>query len=94
MNPCLPHLPLLPKHSETDHLRTVSDMVLACRYDVSKDLDLKRAAADSRPENKDIVFRAGHSRRIWAELYKVIDSSDIVIQVRMLPRFDWSLHLV
>ena len=35
----------------------------------------------ARPEGKDIVFRAGHSRRIWSELYKVIDSSDVIIQV-------------
>ena len=27
------------------------------------------------------MFSKGQSRRIWAELYKVIDSSDVVIQV-------------
>lgn len=30
----------------------------------------------------------GQSKRIWAELYKVIDSSDVVIQARA------TLHLV
>lgn len=27
------------------------------------------------------MFRAGQSNRVWGELYKVIDSSDVVIQV-------------
>ena len=31
---------------------------------------------------RDRLFEKGQSRRIWAELYKVIDSSDVVIQVR------------
>jgi nuclear GTP-binding protein len=30
---------------------------------------------------RDHVFSKGQSRRIWAELYKVIDASDVVIQV-------------
>lgn len=52
-----------------------------CRYDVSKDGNLKSAGDGVRDEGKDIVFRAGHSRRVWAELYKVIDSSDLIIMV-------------
>ena len=30
---------------------------------------------------RDKLFEKGQSKRIWAELYKVIDSSDVVIQV-------------
>ena len=30
---------------------------------------------------RDRLFEKGQSRRIWAELYKVIDSSDVIIQV-------------
>jgi hypothetical protein len=30
---------------------------------------------------RDAVFEKGQSRRIWGELYKVVDSSDVVIQV-------------
>lgn len=30
------------------------------------------------------LFEKGQSRRIWSELYKVIDSSDVIIQVRSL----------
>eukprot|EP00775_Hariotina_reticulata_P005449 gene5449-5682_t len=36
--------------------------------------DLKDAA-------KDAIFEKGQSKRIWGELYKVLDSSDVVIQV-------------
>jgi len=36
---------------------------------------------DPRAAPQDHVFRKGTSRRIWQELYKVIDSSDIVVQV-------------
>lgn len=31
--------------------------------------------------NKDSIFSKGQSKRIWNELYKVIDSSDVVIHV-------------
>ncbi len=31
--------------------------------------------------NREWYERAGQSRRIWAELYKVIDSSDVVVHV-------------
>jgi nuclear GTP-binding protein len=50
-------------------------------YDITKDADYKGGEAELKDKNKDIVFRAGHSRRVWNELYKVIDSSDVVIQV-------------
>ena len=32
------------------------------------------------------MFEKGQSKRIWGELYKVIDSSDVVIQVLNLQR--------
>ncbi|XP_012936495.1 nucleolar GTP-binding protein 2 isoform X2 [Aplysia californica] len=34
-----------------------------------------------KDEQLEIVFKAGTSKRIWNELYKVIDSSDVLIQV-------------
>merc|ERR1719309_111464 len=34
-----------------------------------------------RDANREIIMKAGLSKRIWAELYKVIDSSDVVAQV-------------
>ncbi|KAL8617623.1 Nucleolar GTP-binding protein 2 [Nucella lapillus] len=50
-------------------------------YDVSKDGDIVREDEGVREEQPEIVFRAGQSRRIWNELYKVIDSSDVLLEV-------------
>lgn len=36
---------------------------------------------EERYENPNPLFRAGQSNRVWGELYKVIDSSDVVVQV-------------
>eukprot|EP00611_Tribonema_gayanum_P028698 TRINITY_DN745_c2_g1_i1.p1 TRINITY_DN745_c2_g1~~TRINITY_DN745_c2_g1_i1.p1 ORF type:complete len:658 (-),score=211.32 TRINITY_DN745_c2_g1_i1:584-2473(-) len=36
---------------------------------------------DYRVEKRDCLFEKGQSRRIWGELYKVLDCSDVVIQV-------------
>lgn len=36
---------------------------------------------DARTAVREPVFEKGQSKRIWGELYKVIDSSDVVIQV-------------
>jgi nuclear GTP-binding protein len=36
---------------------------------------------DGRVAMRDPVFEKGQSRRIWGELYKVIDSSDVLLQV-------------
>ena len=36
---------------------------------------------DARDLVKDKLFEKGQSKRIWGELYKVIDSSDVIIQV-------------
>lgn len=47
----------------------------------TKDHDLIRPDDGTRDAQRDWVMAAGQSRRIWNELYKVIDSSDIVIQV-------------
>jgi len=51
-------------------------------YDRSKDGDLiENNEVTERPEARDPKFSKGQSKRIWNELYKVIDSSDVVIQV-------------
>lgn len=49
----------------------------------------KYGASTSVEENEDgfrdlvrhTMFEKGQSKRIWGELYKVIDSSDVVVQV-------------
>lgn len=48
--------------------------------------DEKAPADDTFREGaRDKVFEKGQSRRIWGELYKVLDSSDVIVQVRTLP---------
>ncbi|CAI4225741.1 unnamed protein product [Auanema sp. JU1783] len=51
-------------------------------YDATKDRALETDGAElNRFENQNPLFRAGQSNRVWGELYKVIDSSDVIIQV-------------
>ena len=38
-------------------------------------------ATGARPAARDPAFDKGQSKRIWGELYKVLDSSDVVVQV-------------
>lgn len=46
-----------------------------------KDYDLIREDDGVRDAPREWIMSAGQSKRIWNELYKVIDSSDVVIQV-------------
>lgn len=51
-------------------------------YDSTKDYDIhKQTIHDSKDETRHSIFEKGLSRRIWEELYKVIDSSDVIIYV-------------
>ncbi|KAH0719397.1 hypothetical protein KY285_015428 [Solanum tuberosum] len=63
---------------------------LVKKDDVSHDgFEDKHGASTSMDENADgfrdlvwhTMFEKGQSKRIWSELYKVIDSSDVVVQV-------------
>ncbi|AFZ79684.1 hypothetical protein BEWA_025330 [Theileria equi strain WA] len=49
-------------------------------YDREKDTSLINLN-DEVEEKSDVIFKKGTSKRIWAELYKVIDCSDVVVQV-------------
>ncbi|XP_059053789.1 nucleolar GTP-binding protein 2 [Achroia grisella] len=51
------------------------------KYDESKDVDRVREDSGVKEGQRDWVFGAGMSKRIWNELYKVIDSSDVLLQV-------------
>ncbi|KAK9514134.1 hypothetical protein VZT92_027623 [Zoarces viviparus] len=50
-------------------------------YDAEKDKDLVIEDTGVRDEVREEIFKKGQSKRIWGELYKVIDSSDVIIQV-------------
>lgn len=67
-------------------VRDLEDMSKVCeasaeKYDENKDVDLVREDTGVKDAVRDWVFGAGQSRRIWNELYKVIDSSDVLLQV-------------
>lgn len=52
------------------------------KYDVLKDADLyKQVVPDIKDAARIKLFDKGMSKRIWEELYKVIDSSDVLIYV-------------
>ncbi|GAB6024599.1 Viral Genome polyprotein [Chamberlinius hualienensis] len=51
------------------------------KYVADKDSDLVRDAPDAKNEPREMIMYAGLSRRVWNELYKVIDSSDVIVQV-------------
>lgn len=50
-------------------------------YDQDKDRDLVTEDTGVREEAQEEIYKKGQSKRIWGELYKVIDSSDVIIQV-------------
>uniref|UniRef100_A0A8C8ZVR3 Nucleolar GTP-binding protein 2 n=1 Tax=Prolemur simus TaxID=1328070 RepID=A0A8C8ZVR3_PROSS len=50
-------------------------------YDRNKDRDLVTEDTGVRNEAQEEIYKKGQSKRIWGELYKVIDSSDVVVQV-------------
>ncbi len=48
---------------------------------MEKDADLVSDEPDYRLEARECIFSKGQSKRLWNELYKVVDSSDVIIQV-------------
>ncbi|KAK1795034.1 hypothetical protein P4O66_010223 [Electrophorus voltai] len=53
----------------------------AQNYNAENDHDLVTEDSGVREETREEIFKKGQSKRIWGELYKVIDSSDVIIQV-------------
>jgi nuclear GTP-binding protein len=53
-------------------------------YKMESDRDLvdqEQLDSGVRDEARDSIYQKGQSKRIWGELYKVLDSSDVVIEV-------------
>lgn len=51
------------------------------KYDINKDHNLVTDDVTTKQEPREMIMTKGQSKRIWNELYKVIDSSDVIIQV-------------
>ncbi|KAG8451502.1 hypothetical protein GDO86_003638 [Hymenochirus boettgeri] len=54
---------------------------LAETYNKQNDRDLVTEDTGVREEAREEIFKKGQSKRIWGELYKVVDSSDVIVQV-------------
>jgi nuclear GTP-binding protein len=69
------------------NVESLDELVNKCsekgnEYNPEKDRDLKKTVPiNERDENRDKRIEAGQSKRIWEELYKVLDSSDVVVMV-------------
>lgn len=66
--------------------RSLTDLVenieKSCEsYDQEKDVNLVKEDEGIRDLAREWVMAAGQSKRIWNELYKVIDSSDVLLQI-------------
>ncbi len=71
--------PKLPASADTvEDLVKLADGGIEA-YSVDGDSNITREAVPGGM--RDPMFEKGTSKRIWGELYKVIDSSDVIIQV-------------
>ncbi|KAK1138063.1 hypothetical protein K0M31_002551 [Melipona bicolor] len=71
-----PNLPI----SSYDELQKLAEAKTET-YNMEKDVDFVRPDTGIKEAQRDWVMSAGQSKRIWNELYKVIDSSDVILQV-------------
>ena len=58
------------------------------RYVEKQSEDVEEVFEGEKKGTRGKGFDKGQSKRIWGELYKVVDSSDVVIQVRLLTSQD------
>ncbi|XP_014674186.1 PREDICTED: nucleolar GTP-binding protein 2-like isoform X2 [Priapulus caudatus] len=68
---------------KTTDMETMADSAMKSgdTYNAEKDNSLVKPTDGITAAPKEMIFFKGQSKRIWNELYKVIDSSDVVIQV-------------
>ena len=69
-------------------LKRIICLILIEQYDTEKDNDLVTDEPDYKPETRECIFSKGQSKRIWNELHKVVDSSDVIIQVRRMREYE------
>jgi len=72
--------PKLETYSFTNMIERVDKTQSSYNHEKDKDLH-KNDILNERDPYKDKMLNAGQSRRIWEELYKVIDSSDVLCVV-------------
>jgi len=62
-------------------LQQASERKVAYDLDPSKDSNIDLVAERGGDLKRDDLFAKGQSKRIWGELYKVLDCSDVVLEV-------------
>jgi nuclear GTP-binding protein len=70
--------------STTDYstlMKSVEGRNASYEIDSSRDSNIEVSPSRGGEMRKDDLFAKGQSRRIWAELYKVLDCSDVVLEV-------------
>jgi nuclear GTP-binding protein len=72
--------PKLNSYTYTNMLENIDKATDEYKHEKDKDLH-KNDILDERNNVLDKMLHAGQSRRIWDELYKVIDSSDVLVQI-------------
>jgi hypothetical protein len=55
------------------------------RYVEKQSEEVEEVFEGEKKGKREKGFDKGQSKRIWGELYKVVDSSDVVIQVQLTP---------
>ncbi|EHY64920.1 nuclear GTP-binding protein [Nematocida ausubeli] len=59
-------------------VQSIDELAKKAKVAVDKTVEEKEKEME---DTKDKIYQKGQSRRIWAELYKVLDSSDVVIHI-------------
>lgn len=61
------------KHSPYDFWQAFAEKAMSATdgYSAEKDSDLVTEAPDFKDEQPEVIFKAGQSKRVWGELYKV-----------------------
>jgi nuclear GTP-binding protein len=75
-----------PKMSETVNdyaslMQNATERSITYDIDPTKDSNIERLNEDGSNSRKDDLFSKGQSKRIWGELYKVLDCSDVILQI-------------
>ena len=63
------------------------------RYVEKQSEEVEEVFESEKKGKREKGFDKGQSKRIWGELYKVVDSSDVVIQVQLTPQDTRPLEL-
>jgi nuclear GTP-binding protein len=62
-------------------LESASSRITSYEKEPTKDSNVEVEVTGELEMRKDDLFAKGQSKRIWGELYKVLDSSDVILQI-------------